>query len=112
MQQGTITAIAATMIQDFSRTVELAEKEQAAILQNNIDAMRLAIATRAQDEETIQEKQREAAKLIKESIALKETADEAFNQSMTHLLKQGENIATGKLADASKLKLITSKRAA
>jgi hypothetical protein len=112
MKQGTVTAIAATMMQEFARTVEAAEKEQALAQQDNIKAIRLALNTRAEEERVIQEKQHEAAKLIAESISLKEQADADFEAAMQDILRQADAMSNGRIADAGKLKLITGKKSA
>jgi hypothetical protein len=112
MKQGTLTAVAATMMQEFARTVEAAEKETAAAIADNTAAIRLAMNLRAESEELIQAKQREAAQLISDSIALKEEADADFKMAMAAILKQADGMAGDKIADAGKLKLISSKKAA
>jgi hypothetical protein len=112
MKQGTITSIAATMMQDFARTVEVAEKAQADLITGVAAAQSNAIQTRQQRQVEIDEKRREGGELIAESLRLEQDANAEFDQAMALTIKELHQCSGEKIADAAKLKLISNKKVA
>ena len=112
MKQGTVTAIAATMMQDFARTVEVAEKEQAAAIADVEAAQTAAMKAREERQAEIDAKRKDAAELLAQSLEIEEQANADFIEAMAASMKSLRQMATEKVSDVGKLKLVGGRKAA
>jgi Tfp pilus tip-associated adhesin PilY1 len=110
MKQGTLAAVAATMVQEFARAVESAEKEQSAAISDIATQQHEIMEKRRQRQDEIDSKRREAGELIAECLDMEAEANTEFYQAMGEATRGLSDLSQEKRARASKLKLISSRK--